>query len=343
MTANGEVRVGDAERRNVDTLLQQACGDGLLSLSEYDERSAAVWAARTRGELALVTDDLPAILPAAQGVSAPEPVAHGTNRWGVAVFGEERMTGPVLGNQKLHSIAVMGHGVVDLRRDDLPPKVTVTATAVMGNVEVLVPEGARVEANGFSVMGSREVNVAPPLPGAPLIRIHAMSLMGSVEIKHKKLSRKDGRREGMTRSLGDAAVAHRDRSLDRHGEHRNRRVGLLGVAVAVLVVGGSAAALSGDSVSAFGSNVVNVPTGQTSVHVASFFGSTKVVLPPNTCAVLSGTHIFGSSEVKHSAGAQQIDQCGPTSTTVRIRGDGAFGSIEVIPRDYKKVHDGNDN
>ena len=45
------LRVGDRERRAVDDQLQAAVGDGVLTLHEYDERSAVLWQARTRDEL----------------------------------------------------------------------------------------------------------------------------------------------------------------------------------------------------------------------------------------------------------------------------------------------------
>lgn len=47
-----EVRIGDRERREVDTRLQDAYADGVLTMTEYEERSARAWAARTRSELA---------------------------------------------------------------------------------------------------------------------------------------------------------------------------------------------------------------------------------------------------------------------------------------------------
>ena len=46
-----EMRVGDRERREVDTRLRQAYDDGVLTLSEYDERAALCWAARTQRDL----------------------------------------------------------------------------------------------------------------------------------------------------------------------------------------------------------------------------------------------------------------------------------------------------
>ena len=68
-----EKRIGDSERREVDGRLQQAHADGVLTLTEYDERSAQCWAARTRSELDALTRDLPdPSPPAAASRGAPE-------------------------------------------------------------------------------------------------------------------------------------------------------------------------------------------------------------------------------------------------------------------------------
>ncbi|MGD9989874.1 DUF1707 SHOCT-like domain-containing protein [Pseudonocardia sp.] len=55
------IRVSDAERKAVQDMLLRAQGQGLLDITEYDERVQAVWAGKTRGDLARVTADLPDI------------------------------------------------------------------------------------------------------------------------------------------------------------------------------------------------------------------------------------------------------------------------------------------
>jgi len=42
--------------------LRRALGQGRLTMDEYDGRVAAAYAAKTRGELALLTQDLPGSL-----------------------------------------------------------------------------------------------------------------------------------------------------------------------------------------------------------------------------------------------------------------------------------------
>ena len=54
-----ELRASDAEREQALELLRESFAAGRLTHDELDERTAAVYAARTRGELAGVTRDLP--------------------------------------------------------------------------------------------------------------------------------------------------------------------------------------------------------------------------------------------------------------------------------------------
>jgi hypothetical protein len=55
-----DMRISDVERGEVQDRLRQAHDIGQLDLGEFDERVKSVWAARTRGDLARVTADLPA-------------------------------------------------------------------------------------------------------------------------------------------------------------------------------------------------------------------------------------------------------------------------------------------
>lgn len=66
-----DLRVSDAERNQIQDQLKRAHAAGQLDLNEFDDRVRSVWGARTRGELSLVTADLPAL---------PEPPRPGARR-----------------------------------------------------------------------------------------------------------------------------------------------------------------------------------------------------------------------------------------------------------------------
>ena len=55
-----DLRVSDAERTEVQERLRRAHDEGRVDLVEFDERVRALWATRTRGDLARITADLPA-------------------------------------------------------------------------------------------------------------------------------------------------------------------------------------------------------------------------------------------------------------------------------------------
>lgn len=72
--ARERMRAADADRERVAEQLRRAHAEGRLDLVEYDERVQAAWAARTYGDLAAMTADLPELRPApAVAKTRPEP------------------------------------------------------------------------------------------------------------------------------------------------------------------------------------------------------------------------------------------------------------------------------
>lgn len=67
------LRIGDADREAAVGLLGEQYALGRLTKDEFDERSDAVWSARTRGDLAPVFVDLPVRSPSAPARS-PAPL-----------------------------------------------------------------------------------------------------------------------------------------------------------------------------------------------------------------------------------------------------------------------------
>jgi hypothetical protein len=57
---DGAIRASDSDRESVAEILREAYTDGRLDLEEFDERTTAVYAARTWGQLRELTRDLPA-------------------------------------------------------------------------------------------------------------------------------------------------------------------------------------------------------------------------------------------------------------------------------------------
>ncbi len=66
-------------------------------------------------------------------------------------------------------------------------EVVITAVALMGGVDIIVPEGMEVEVGGMALMGDKSARLADvPLRGdLPRLRVRAYALMGGVGVKSK--------------------------------------------------------------------------------------------------------------------------------------------------------------
>jgi hypothetical protein len=72
-----EVLASDAERERAVARLRRGVSTGRLTVDELDERSARAYAARTRGELDALLEDLPGHTSALDAPAAPHPVDPG--------------------------------------------------------------------------------------------------------------------------------------------------------------------------------------------------------------------------------------------------------------------------
>lgn len=175
------VLASDAERERACTILREASVDGRLTLDEFSQRIGRALAARTRDQLAEVTRDLPAVLP-------PSAVRRLPVRWSVALLGGVERRGFWRVGELSWAIAFMGGCNLDLRGAAISaPVTTINAISVMGGVDVIVPPGVEVELEGVAVMGSKTLKLSgpPPGPGAPVVRVNAFALMGSVTVRDR--------------------------------------------------------------------------------------------------------------------------------------------------------------
>jgi hypothetical protein len=82
--------------------------------------------------------------------------------------------------------AIFGGTELDLRHARLAPDANLDVFAAFGGVEIAVPEGWRVDVNGFPLFGGFENTTAKEsLPAdAPRLRIDATVLFGGLDVKH---------------------------------------------------------------------------------------------------------------------------------------------------------------
>lgn len=159
MSDAGAARASDPDREAAVQRLGRATADGQLTLEELTARTETVYAAKTRGELAKLTEDLP------EPVSAV-PVARSQVRSRiVTVFGDVTREGSWRAEGTITPITVFGDVELDLRRATVPDDVTIKAYAPHGNIEVLVPDGVQVELSGFTLFGHKRVLVGQAPPG----------------------------------------------------------------------------------------------------------------------------------------------------------------------------------
>jgi hypothetical protein len=180
---SSEVRASDAEREAVVERLRVATVEGRLTLSDLTERTEAAYTATTRGELVSITADLPAV---SGSPPAPTlPTGQADREWVVAVMGDSKRQGRWRVERPLAAVAVMGDVVIDLRGAQVPRgDVDITATAVMGDVKIYVPDGVDVQLSGIAVMGDKklEVREAPAGQTAPKVVVRATAIMGDVKV-----------------------------------------------------------------------------------------------------------------------------------------------------------------
>ncbi len=67
-----QMRAADSDREHVAEQLRSAHAEGRLDLTEYDQRVQQAWAARTYGELEVLTTDLPQTRPSGSQLAAEQ-------------------------------------------------------------------------------------------------------------------------------------------------------------------------------------------------------------------------------------------------------------------------------
>ncbi|PXY32318.1 DUF1707 SHOCT-like domain-containing protein [Prauserella muralis] len=193
-----QLRASDADRERVAQVLHNAMGEGRITMAELEERLGTVYGAKTLGELEPVLADLPgaSVVPAAQSAPAartnlPDQRIGGTpgSAVSVAIMSGVTRKGNWVVPAQHNSFAFWGGVEIDLRNARFAEKhVTITAVAIMGGIDITVPDDIVVEVTGLGIMGAFEstdkrgaADSAPP--GAPVVRVNGLAFWGGVEVK----------------------------------------------------------------------------------------------------------------------------------------------------------------
>ncbi|MEU9175135.1 DUF1707 domain-containing protein [Streptomyces sp. NPDC048420] len=195
-----ELRASDADRERVAEVLRDALAEGRLDMEEFEERLDTTYKARTYGELAPITRDLPVgqvVDPKVDMVKRPEPDGswpsrivggEGSSTWGVAVMSGFERKGRWTVPRRFNCFSFWGGGVIDLREANFADReVEINCTAIMGGVQVIVQPGVEVVVRGIGIMGGfdhREDGV-PGEPGAPRVIVTGFAFWGGVGVERK--------------------------------------------------------------------------------------------------------------------------------------------------------------
>ena len=162
-----DLRISDTDRDRAAEVLREAHAQGRITVDELDERLTSVYSAKTFADLVPVTRDLPATQDAAAVAPARSRIG-GTPRFklSLAILGGASRDGQWVVPPEYTAVATLGGIKLDMRDASFAEAETIIkAYAVMGGMEITVPEDADVEVGAFGLMGG--VDHGGEGPGAP--------------------------------------------------------------------------------------------------------------------------------------------------------------------------------
>jgi len=163
-----DLRASDADRDRTAAWLGGALAVGRLTSAEYAERLDATYAARTLGELAPLTRDLPDSDAAEAGV---EPAGRAEV---AARFSKVIRSGRWVAGRHTRLTVHFGALIINLANAVLPGReVTIEIDAFCGKLIIIVPAGAHVIDEGGALFAKRAVYGHDPVDNAdgPVIRL----------------------------------------------------------------------------------------------------------------------------------------------------------------------------
>jgi uncharacterized protein DUF1707 len=182
MTEPDRIRASDQERDVTATRLQEAFGEGRLDDTEFDARMRAALTAPTRADLAELVHDLPADAP------GPLPATTGgqPGRLAMAYKSSVRRAGRWRVPERYLTVVYKGSGWLDLRGAELTSAMTtIRVVAYKSRVDILVPPGVRVEADGLGISTGAGDGAGPLSASAPVVHVHGYAYKGSIEVSSR--------------------------------------------------------------------------------------------------------------------------------------------------------------
>ncbi|MEZ0068938.1 hypothetical protein ABIA32_004979 [Streptacidiphilus sp. MAP12-20] len=195
-----ELRASDADRERVAEALRDAYAEGRLDVEEHGQRLDAAYAAKTMGELAPLTKDLPAAAgtpprpaPAAAAGPAGEGYVTPDSNELVAIFGGAQRKGRFRAGRWLKAHAVFGGVEIDLTDAVFDgPELIIECRAVFGGIDIKVPETVGLRGGGAGIFGGFDVAESPGTdPSGPVVTVRGKAIFGGVSASQRR-GRLDG-------------------------------------------------------------------------------------------------------------------------------------------------------
>lgn len=188
------------QKAREDTIerLSDAFARDVLTLEGFEQRVDRAFACRgvnefdalladlgvTRAERALVR--VAPELPVAADLAEPSPLTPQPERVALSVLGNVERRGAFALPRLGKALSLLANLELDLRDITFPRGVTeLRVSAVLGNVEIIVPPNIAVETDGSGILGSFASVARHPIDprGEPVLRIRGNAILGSVEIR----------------------------------------------------------------------------------------------------------------------------------------------------------------
>lgn len=186
------LRASDADRERVASRLHNAMADGRITMTELEQRLDKTYAAKTLGELAPITADLPAddAAPAFAPSTTPSLIGGPPgSSFSMAVMAGASRRGAWVVPAQHTSFAFWGGVDIDLRQATFAQQhTTITAIAIMGGIDIVVPDDIRVEVNGIGLMGGFDSSGHARNdvdPNGPVLTVNGLAFWGGVTVKRR--------------------------------------------------------------------------------------------------------------------------------------------------------------
>lgn len=117
------------------------------------------------------------------------PDGSGENPNLIGILGGAERKGRWRVGSKINAVAILGGVVIDLTEATFTsPELVINCTAIMGGVEIRVPENVTLHGGGVvGIMGGSDVKAyEAPDPNAPVIKVQGFAFWGGVEAKPRR-------------------------------------------------------------------------------------------------------------------------------------------------------------